>query len=172
MNELTTTSILALFQTNKDQRASFVNDIVSKIESGEVDPLKIHLQLKCMEDIITQLTSSDPKKNKNIDAAKKYKDALLDAAQNQGGKSFQFHNAKFEIKEKGVKYHFENTNDFFLQAAEEAIEPLNKSIKARQDFLKTIPTEGIELLNESTGEMVRVYPPYKTSSTSLQLSLK
>lgn len=66
MNDLTTTSILALFQTNKEQRQSFVNDLLVKIDAGEVDPLKIHLQLKCMEDIIEQLTVNSTYKKRNL----------------------------------------------------------------------------------------------------------
>ncbi len=161
MEQLTTTSILSLFETTKDQRASFVNDVIIKVENGEVNPLLIQLQLKCMEDIIKQITSNPY-----------YKTALVDEAEKMDGKSFQFHNSKMEIKEAGVKYHFDKTNDFFLNDAEEQLKPLTESIKARQDFLKTIPKEGMEILNEQTGEMVRVYPPYKTSTTTIQVSLK
>jgi hypothetical protein len=94
-NELTTTSILALFETNKEQRQSFALSLVDEIEQGNVNPLKVHLQIKCMEDIIKLLNSNTI-----------YKKAVLEEAEKQGQKSFEYQNAKVEIKETGVKYDF------------------------------------------------------------------
>lgn len=54
-NELTTTSLLALFETNREQRQSFITGIMESLDNGEVDPLKIHYQLKCIEKIIFDL---------------------------------------------------------------------------------------------------------------------
>jgi len=82
-NELSTTSILSLFETTKEQRESFALDLIDKIDSGNVDPLKVHLQVKCMEDVV-----------KLINANTNYKKAILESAENVGQKSFQFHNAK------------------------------------------------------------------------------
>jgi hypothetical protein len=98
--ELTTTSILSLFETTKEERQSFCLDIVSKLESGEANPLKVHLQIKAAEDLIKKLNENTV-----------YKSYLLDASQKYGAKSFEYGNAKFEIKEVGTKYDFTNCND-------------------------------------------------------------
>lgn len=160
-NELTTTSILALFQTNKEERQSFTLSLINEIESGNVDPLKIHLQVKCMEDIIKLLNSNTI-----------YKKAVLDAAEKQGEKSFAYNNSKFEIKETGVKYDYSNCGDTVWQMLEQKCSSAAEDLKQRETFLKTVPSKGMQVLDEQTGEMITVYPPSKSSTTSVAVTLK
>jgi hypothetical protein len=168
--EMTSTGLLSLFETNKKQRSIFVADIVEKIENGLSDPLKVHLQIKAMEDIIFQLTSTDEKKNKSIESAKKYKTYLLDAAKKYSSKDFEFLNAKFSIKETGTKYDFSKCGDTDLEELLKQFEELKSKIDAKQSMLKKIPSQGIDMAMEGTGEIVRVYPPSKSSTTSVQVS--
>ncbi len=49
-------------------------------------------------------------------------------------------------------------------------EELTKAIKEREKFLKTIPPQGLETLIED--EVVTLYPPQKTSTTSISVNLK
>lgn len=158
-NELTTASILALFETNKEQRQSFALALIDEIESGNVDPLKIHLQVKCMEDIIKLLNSNTV-----------YKNLVLAAAEKYGEKSFTYQNAKVEIKETGVKYDYSQCSDpVFLQAEQEFLKAA-EVLKARETFLKTVPPKGMELKIDD--EVVTVYPPSKLSTTSVAVTLK
>jgi len=160
MNDLTTTSILALFETNKEQRQSFALDMVSKIEQGEVDPLKIHLQVKAMEDIIKLLNDNTI-----------YKKAILDAAEKHG-KKFEFMNAEIAIKEVGVKYNFEQCCDHEWYLLNQQSDSLSAQRKERETFLKTVPSKGIDIVSKETGEMVTIYPPSKSSTTSIAVTLK
>lgn len=170
--ELTTTSILSLFETTKVERQDFVIGVVEALDNGNVDPLKIHLQVKCMEDIITQLTSMDEKKNKgSIHFAKKYRDHLLTSVQAYGQKSFEFQNSKVEIKETGTKYDYSQCNDREIIELTEEQEKIAVKIKARETLLKALPLEGIERVDEN-GEVVRIYPPSKSSTTSVAITLK
>lgn len=169
--QLTTSNILSLFETNKEQRTSFVNDVVDRLRNGEIDPLKVHLQIKAMEDIITGLTSTDEKKNKLFTAAIDYKAMLLQAAEKYG-KKFQLHNAEFSIKEVGTVYDWSQCNDFQLADLLSTQEQIKEKIKERQDFLKTVPVNGILITDSETGETFMVYPPSKSSTTSVAVSLK
>lgn len=172
---LSTKSILALFETDKEQRKTFVTDIINKLDEGQVNPLEVHLQVKAMEDIITQLTSTDPEKNKeNIEAAKKYKEHLADAFKNynNGQKSFDFHNAKFTQMETGTKWHYENTNDPVITDLYKQRDELAAKIKERETFLQNVPEKGLVITDEATGETVTIYKPYKTSTTSISVRLK
>ena len=171
MNQLSTTSILALFETSKEQRNSFVTDLVERIKEGEVNPLKVHIQVKAMEDIITQLTSTDEKKNKNIASALTYRSFLLDAAE-KNGKKFQMFNAEFKIGETGTKYDYSKCGDDDLIAMLAEMEILKSKIDERQSLLKTLPAAGIDMVMQTTGEVVKTYPPSKTSTTSVSVSLK
>lgn len=159
--ELTTTSILALFQTTKEERQSFALDLISKIENGEADPLKIHLQLKCAEDLIKQ-----------INANTIYKKALLDAAESYGQKSFEFHNSKVEVKEAGVKYDYSKCNDPEYVALAIQQTELDGKVKERESFLKSVPSKGLEIVNTETGETGTIYPPAKSSTTTVAITLK
>jgi hypothetical protein len=155
--QLTLTN-LGLFETDKEQRKEFVNQVIEGLNEGSVDPLKVHLQVKCMEDIIKQLTSS-----------KEYKEICLTEAV-KFGRNFEHHNAKFEIKEMGVKYDYSNCNDPILKEYEKELKAIEEVIKTRQSILKTLPSEGMEIIVED--ELVRIYPPSKTSTTTVTVNLK
>jgi uncharacterized alpha-E superfamily protein len=155
MNQL---EIFRLFQTTKEERSQIVTEVITRISEGTVNPLSIHLQVKCLEDMLKQLTSS-----------KEYKSLVLDESEKYG-KSFEFQNAKFDIREMGVKYDFSNCNDPLLAEMEAKIEVLNKEIKSRQEFLKGVPKSGIEVV--AGDELVMVYPPSKSSTTTVSVTLK
>lgn len=159
--ELSTTSILSLFETNKEQRQSFCLGIIEALESGTADPLKTHLQVKCMEDIIKQLNTNTI-----------YKGHILAAAETYGQKSFEFHSAKVEIKETGVKYDFSKCEDVVLQKLYQRQEDIDKVIKARETMLKATSEKGMIITDEETGETFTVYPPSKSSSTNVAITLK
>lgn len=155
MNQL---EIFRLFQTTKEERSQIVTEVMTRISEGTVNPLSIHLQVKCLEDMLKQLTSSKEYKNLVLDESGKY------------GKSFEFQNAKFDVREMGVKYDYSNCNDPLLAELDAKIEVLNKEIKSRQEFLKTIPQSGMEVVTGD--ELVMLYPPSKTSTTTVSVTLK
>lgn len=163
-------STLQLFETTKQERTEFVNDIIDALNNGAIDPLQVHLQIKSMENIIDQLTNTDEKKNKNFTAAIRYRQLLLEASEKYGGKSFEFHNAKFETKETGTKYDYSNCGDteYLELIAEKAA--LDAEIKAKEKFLQTVPTSGMDI--RIGDELVTVYPPSKKSTTSISVTLK
>ena len=45
---ISATSIVALFQTSKEERKTFVNQVVESVINGNRKALDIHLQLKAM----------------------------------------------------------------------------------------------------------------------------
>ena len=153
-----TISNLSLFETTKQERQNFAIQVTNNLLEGMADPLKVHLQVKCMEDIIKQLTSNTV-----------YKDAVLTEAQKYG-KTFDQHNAKFEIKEMGVKYDYSNCNDPIYQALEDEAAKIDALIKDRQKMLKAMPESGQEILIDD--ELVKVYPPTKSSTTTVTVNLK
>lgn len=156
--ELTPTSILALFETDKAQRASFVNQIVEQVNEGAIDPRKIHLQIKGTEELLSALKDHPD-----------YKGALLTECQKEG-KKHDYYNASFEVTELGTKYNYASCNDPILPELEAQAEAANKKLKERQEFLKKIPLEGIEVRHED--ELVQVFPPSKYSTTGIKCSLK
>ena len=155
--KIATVTDLSLFETTKAERQDFAQSVVNGLKEGLSDPLKVHLQVKCMEDLIKQITSHPEYKDLTLDEAAKY------------GKSFEMHNAKFEVKEMGVKYDYSACGDPVYNELSEKMAELEKELKDRQAFLKAVKP-GTEILVED--EVVVLYPPVKTSTTSITVNLK
>lgn len=150
---------ISLYDLTKTERGEFVTRLVEKLESGAADPLQIHKQVKSMEDLIKQITSNE-----------KYQSYVLATAQHYG-KSFELNGAKYQVKEAGTKYDYSQCNDPELYAMQKQLDELTEKIKNRQKFLQLAPPEGIEVLEDQTGEVYRIYPPSKTSTTTVSITL-
>jgi len=157
---MSATSIVALFQTNKEQRKAFVEQVVNSVCEGEVNVLNTHLQIKAMEEIIEAIKS---------DA--NYRDSLLTNAENNG-KKFEYQNAKFDIREVGTKYDYSKCNDAKIVELKAKETQIKNEVKEREEYLKKVPSEGIEILDSDTAEIIRIYPPSKTSTTSVVVTMK
>lgn len=160
MQQLQTTESMAAFAVSKANREELAIQIVEAIDAGELNPLDIHYQVKAMEDFIKILTANS-----------RYKDAVLTEAIKHG-KSFQFNGSKMEIKETGVKYDYSKCGDPNWQILENQITELKDKQKAVEAHLKVLPAEGIEVVNAESGEVIKMYPPVKTSTTSIAVTLK
>jgi hypothetical protein len=171
MKELNAVSTLALFETDKKQRAEFSKNIVSAIEEGKINVLDAHLQLKSMQEVADNILITDEKKNKNPEIAKRYKELLMSEA-DLHGKSFERHQAKFSISEVGTVYDFSACEDPIIDELFVTEKDLKVKIDNRKAELKTAPPEGRTEINPNTGEVMTVYPPKKTSTTSLKVTLK
>lgn len=153
MNEIdiSPTSIISLFDTTRDQRNTFVEDVVDRVANGLSDPVKLHLQIKCMEEIC-----------KAIKENKFYKDSLLTEA-SKYGKGFEFHNAKIEVRSAAGKYDYSHDTEWAR---------LSLEIKNREKYLKVLPPEGIDRVTID-GEVVKDYPPkYTPGADTLFVTLK
>jgi polyhydroxyalkanoate synthesis regulator phasin len=157
---MSATSIVALFQTNKEERKTFIEQVVNSVYEGEVKAIDTHLQIKAMEEIIEAVKSDQ-----------RYKDRVLSEAQNSGSK-FEYQNAKFDIREVGTKYDFSNCNDAKHVELTAKLNALKEEVKQRENYLKNVPIEGIEILDSDTAELVRIYPPSKSSTTSVIVTMK
>lgn len=157
--EITTQGILSLFETTKQERNTFTADVMERIENGTADPVKVHLQLKCMEEIVKSLTSNES-----------YKTHLIDAAE-KNGKKFMAFNAEFSVKEMGTRYDYSKCGDADLLAMLESIETITAAVKERQEYLKKIPAAGVQQI-DANGEVITLFPPSKTSTTTVAVSLR
>jgi len=162
-----TDAVLALFQTSKAERTERVNDIVELAAEGLLDPLQILLQVKCMEDMVTQFTSLDPKKNKNVAAAAQFRQSIIESAAKHG-KKFTLHNASFDTKEVGTKYDYSVCEDEVYNDLIAQREALAAKITEREKYLQNIPEAGAA--DPQSGAMI--YRARKSSSTSITVTLK
>jgi hypothetical protein len=159
MEQMTALSTLSLLDTTKEQRSTFVQSVINGLKEGNTDPLTVHKQVKCVEDLVKQLTDN-----------KEYKSIILVEAEKHG-KNYETHNAKFSIMESGVKYDYSQCNDNVYNALQQLLADAKAGLADRENFLKSLPISGMDLLTVD-GEVVTVYPPTKTSTTTVSVKLK
>lgn len=169
-NELTVQSILSLFETDKAQRLDFARRVLENVTEYGADPIRVNIQLKAMAEIIDTLTN-DSDKNKNREIAKEFKKALLEAAE-KNGKNFQMYNATMSVMEAGVRYDYTMCSDPQLNELLYEQERIDAQVKDRQEFLKRLPSGGMEIFDKDSGEVIYIYPPAKSSTTTLKTTLK
>jgi hypothetical protein len=151
MNNLTTTGILSLLDTTKSERASFVADLIDKLKDGLADPVKVHLQVKKMEDLLNQI-----KENQD------YKDLVMEEAV-KFGKKFEMYGAAFEIRSGASRYDYSNDAEH---------SELKEKLKQREAYLIGVPAAGIDTVTKD-GEVVTIYAPIKTPAADIiAVSLK
>ena len=148
-------------QLSKAQQADMAESIINQIEEGEVNPLSIQIGLSAIENVIKTVKASDTYKNSTLTEAEKY-----------GQKSFDLYGASLQIKEVGVKYDFTSCGDPAWNEMNQELEDLKAKMKEREDFLKRTPKDGQTCLDEQTGEVYKIYPPLKTSTTSVTTTFK
>lgn len=158
--QIQTAENMAAFAVSKANREELAIQIVEAMDAGDLNPLDIHYQVKAMEDFIKVLTGNT-----------RYKDYVLTEGMKHG-KSFEFNGSKMEIKETGVKYDYSKCGDPAWDGFESLLSEIKETQKEREKFLKSVPAEGIEIVNNETGEVIKVYPPSKTSTTSIAVTLK
>lgn len=150
---------IADIQFDKYSRSLMARQVVNDLAEGKADPVQTHYNIKCIEELV-----------KNILNDGQYKAMVLNEAEKHG-KSFEFQNSKIEIKETAVKYDFTVCNDPQWHKLEAEILALKDKQKERELFLKTLKPEGIDIVDEN-GEVYTMYPPAKSSTTSVSVTLK
>jgi hypothetical protein len=151
-------STLKLLPSSKDQVKLFASKLLSELEAGDINPLDLKLLFKSLEKV-----------QENI--KEKLDEASLKEAGKYPGKSFELKGMKVETSELGTKYIWDNVNDPKYVELKDAKKFADDNLKAREEFLKTLPIEGVEQLDPDTGEVYRIYRPGKSSTTGIKITL-
>ena len=139
-------------ETIKKQSLALLNDI----DEGHMHPLQVAAQFKFVEDVISNV--KEELRQRVIAEKDKYgKDAMT------------YHGALFDIKEAGVKYDYSQCDDTIWNDLKQQLDALNDKMKEREAFLKSLK-ERFTYIDESTGEIVTLYPPQKKSTTTYAIT--
>jgi hypothetical protein len=104
----------------------------------------------------------------------KIKPTLIENALNeisQYEKNSVIKGSEFSIVEAGVKYDYSECNDIEYNTLTTQIEAIKSTLKDRETFLKAIK-EPLQMIDENSGEVYTIYPPKKTSTTTLKVTFK
>jgi hypothetical protein len=156
-----TESAIELFEqglTKKDIAQMVSNSIEHILETGEV--LKIAEAISCMEHFIKGV-KDDPRFKEYVrEETSKYPKGFVSSS-----------GAKIECIESGVKYDYSVCEDTEMNNLNELMITIKEKIEERQKFLKTVPASGLSIVDKESGEMVTIYPPSKTSTSSFKVTL-
>ncbi|WP_289763538.1 hypothetical protein [uncultured Duncaniella sp.] len=143
--------------TKENQRAT-AQTLVSKVVEGETDPIQAFSTVKALVECLTIFLKDKDVVESTIAACEKY-----------GHTGALFNGANLCVAEVGVKYDYSACNDPEWDDLSKQRAELDAKIKARETFLRGIPREAT-ILNEDTGEITKIVPPTKTSSTTVKVT--
>jgi hypothetical protein len=132
-----------------------VNDI---IENGNALPAAE--ALSAMENFV-----------KEVKGNKQYIDFVRDEIAKHGKVANTGSGTKIELAEVGTKYDFSRCEYPKIIELQKQIDELEAELSSHKDFLKTVPLSGLLVSDEITGEMYKVYPPSKTSTSSYKVTI-
>jgi len=107
---------------------------------------------------------------KEIKSSPAYIDYLREEVSKYGKSHTTSSGTKIELAEVGTKYDYQTCGDAELVRLNDQLLNIENAIKERQTFLKTLPVSGMDVIMEG-GEVVKLYPPIKTSTSSVKCTI-
>jgi hypothetical protein len=153
----TAISTLSQLPETKQQIETFAYSLEQGLNNGQIVASDLLRFQKAMEKVF-----------------EKIKPTLIENALNeisQYEKNTVIKGSEFSIVEAGVKYDYSNCNDLEYNMLTIQLEALKSTLKDRETFLKSIK-EPLQMIDENSGEVYTIYPPKKTSSTTLKVTFK
>jgi hypothetical protein len=159
-NELTTVAgSLQVSTLNKKQLADIADNIIIQVREGDRNPLDVLQSIKAWEKIFEAIKESEMFNSDSLDALSKY------------GRSTIINGHKLEQADVGVKYDFTNCNDPEWNQLDGDIRQLTEQKKKVEARLKTLSPKGLIVTDPETGETYTIYPPTKTSKTTIKVTI-
>lgn len=143
--------------TKSEIKAAATVAVENVLEDG--NPLEVAESLSAMEDFI-----------KSVKADKRFTEYVREETVKHGKVYNSASGTKIEIAETGTKYEFSVCGDIILDEMEQKLMSIENDVKARKDFLKTLPISGMDIITPD-GEAIKVFPPSKTSTSSYKVTL-
>lgn len=140
---------------SKVEIGAFADQVKEALTNGEVNPLEVLRFFKSME--------------KTYEAVKPVLDlnAVKEAEKFPARQPIEMSGVKFELAEFGTRYDYGACNDPEYDLLKSELDILTEKVKAREKFLQALK-ESIELVDEGTGEVTKISPPVKKSTTGLR----
>jgi hypothetical protein len=151
-------SVMQLFDADKQALIAFAANIVNSVIDGNENPLKVQVLVKKQEFVLEKIKEG-------------IKESLKTEAAKYGEKEFDYAGTKCHYTPTATSYDFEACGDQELVRLQLEFEKVKAKLDQRKEWLKTMG--GPEhLVDTFSGEMITVYPPIKKSSMGIKVSLK
>jgi len=149
-------SVFGLMPENKAQITSFIQAAKSEILSGQYNPVKVEVQLKIMEELISGLRKDAEIRNQLLTELDKYTEKTIAIYGTEITKSTR------------ATLDYSTCNDSELQELQEKADHYNAMVKKRQEMLKNIVP--MLVVNPETGEYLN--PPSKKVTEVISIKIK
>jgi hypothetical protein len=143
--------------TTSNEVAAFSRLLIDEIENGQIDALQFKIFLKHLDTVLANIKPSLDK-------------AATSEADKYGQRSFELLGAKVEMRELATKYSFDGCGYPVWERCDVAAKKAAEDKKAAEEFLKSLKSK-ISINDEETGEVCEVYPPIKSSTTGIVITL-
>jgi hypothetical protein len=163
----------------KSSVLQIADDLFNQVLEGKVSAITTAELIKFMEEVAKEVKGKTDETGK-YSFVGLVRDEIK-AASTNGKDILSRYGTKLELAETGTKYTFDKCEDPLWKYYRDESAKLDKKMKARESFLKTIDpvahASGMpvgNLLNPDTGELyenVTIYPAIKTSTSSYKQSL-
>lgn len=145
------------YPLTRSKQQEWAAGIMQPLLDGEVDPIEFITKIKGLQSALAEV-----EKNKAV------KDLVIREI-GKHGKSASWNGATITLREAGVKYDYSVCNDPVYHKLMQQKEELDKQLKEREQFLKSVP-QGTTILDEETGEVYQLAPAVRMASESYAIS--
>ena len=143
---------------SKTNQKNIADQLIAQVVGGEVDPIKAYIQIKGIVECLNIFL-----KDKGVI------DSTVTACERFGNDKPEYAGAKMSVTEAGVRYDYSMCGDTKYNELVAQRVGLEAQIKAREEFLKHIDGKQT-IVDDATGEVMTLYPPARTSTTSLRVA--
>lgn len=144
--------------TTQVQCDIFSDQIIQSVKSGETDPLEVLVQIRAFERAADRIL-------------KELRDNFITAANKYPGNTFELAGNKLEKAEAGVVYNYAATGDPVWSQCDAIANTAIERRKEREAFLRAVK-EPVTIVDEGTGEIIKIVPPPKKSTTTIKVTIK
>jgi hypothetical protein len=142
--------------TTKAEIKKYSASVIEEVKNGNIQPSQVAVFSKIISEISKEISEG-------------IRENAVNEIQRSGKDTFHGHT--IELMEGGTKYDYSVCNDSVINRLHSELAELEKKIKERETFLKSLPGT-ISVNDTETGEVMEVNKPLKKSTTTVKITLK
>ena len=154
---MTTVKKMDEYPISRAMQQELAKCLIQPLMDGEVDPIEFIVKVKGLQSALAEVDKNKAVKNIIVREITKF------------GKQTSWNGATLTLRETGVKYDYSVCNDPVYRNLLQQKEALDKQLKEREQFLKSVPA-GTTILDEETGEVYQLAPALRMATESYAVS--
>lgn len=156
---MTTLRIIDEYPITRAKQQEWAKNIMQPLFDGEVDPIEFITKVKGLQAALVEVEKDKEVKETVVREITKY------------GKQASWNGATLTLRETGVKYDYSVCNDPVYNNLLQQKEALEKQLKEREQFLKSVHA-GTTILDEETGEVYQLIPAVRMATESYAITFR